>query len=101
MGTSRFAGQRLLADPAEFDNHGKEHLRYSDWFSPFLQPEIEAVMTRYLSRRRFLTSSAAGIAASTFLAGAPAFLRGRDLNNKLNIAAIGVGGRGGGNLGSV
>jgi predicted dehydrogenase len=56
---------------------------------------------RLLSRRRFLKSSAAGIAASTFLAGAPAFLRGRDLNNKLNIAAIGVGGRGGGNLGSV
>src|SRR6187455_2026068 len=59
-------------------------------------------MTRVsLSRRRFLKSSAAGIAAGAFLAGAPAFLRGRDLNSKLNIACIGVGGRGGGNLGSV
>ena len=53
------------------------------------------------SRRCFLKSSAAGIAAGAFLTGAPAFLRGRDLNSKLNIACIGVGGRGGGNLGSV
>jgi predicted dehydrogenase len=54
-----------------------------------------------LSRRRFLKSSATGIAAGAFLAGAPAFLRGRDLNSKVNIACIGVGGRGGSNLGSV
>ena len=59
-------------------------------------------MTRsQLTRRRFLKSSVSGIAAGAFLAGAPGFLRGRDLNSKLNIAAIGVGGRGGGNLGSV
>jgi predicted dehydrogenase len=47
-----------------------------------------------LSRRRFLAASAATLAA-------PAFLRGRDLNNKLNLALIGVGGRGAANLGSV
>ena len=35
------------------------------------------------------------------LAAAPALLRGQNLNNKLNIAIIGTGGRGGGNLGSV
>ncbi len=33
--------------------------------------------------------------------GAPALLRGAGLNEKLNIAIIGVGGRGGGNLGAV
>jgi len=51
-----------------------------------------------LSRRRFsklLATSALGALA------APAFLRGQNLNNKLNIAVIGVGGRGGSNLGDV
>ena len=33
--------------------------------------------------------------------GAPAFLRGRNLNDKLNIACIGVGGRGASNLAGV
>ncbi len=47
-----------------------------------------------LSRRRFLT----GILAS---ATAPAFLRAQSPNNKLNIAVIGCGGRGGSNLGGV
>jgi predicted dehydrogenase len=49
-------------------------------------------------RRAFLSSSAA-LASATF--AAPAFLHGRDLNSKLNIAVIGTGGRGGSNLGSV
>jgi predicted dehydrogenase len=35
------------------------------------------------------------------LCGAPAFLRGRNLNDKLNIACIGVGGRGASNLAGV
>src|SRR5881394_3031978 len=51
-----------------------------------------------LSRRRFsklLASSALGTLA------APAFLRGQNLNNKLNVAVIGVGGRGGGNLAEI
>ncbi len=49
-----------------------------------------------LNRRWFLQTSAA--AAATF--AAPAILRGRDLNSKLNIAVIGSGGRGGSNLGA-
>jgi predicted dehydrogenase len=55
-------------------------------------------MTEHVSRRRFMAGSA--VAASAVFA-APAILRGQDLNNKLNIAIIGCGGRGGGNMGSV
>jgi predicted dehydrogenase len=50
------------------------------------------------SRRQFgraFASSAVGVMA------APAIVRGRNLNEKLNIAMIGVGGRGGSNLGDV
>jgi predicted dehydrogenase len=50
------------------------------------------------SRRQFgraVASSAVGLIA------APAIVRGRNLNEKLNIAMIGVGGRGGSNLGDV
>jgi predicted dehydrogenase len=50
------------------------------------------------SRRQFGRVVATG-ALSTF--AAPAFLRARGLNEKLNIAAIGVGGRGASNLGDV
>jgi predicted dehydrogenase len=53
---------------------------------------------RRTSRRKFLQSSTA-LASAVF--AAPAIVSGRDLNEKLNIAAIGVGGRGGSNLGSV
>jgi predicted dehydrogenase len=49
------------------------------------------------NRRSFLKCAAA---ASTIFA-APAFLRGKDLNSKLNIAVIATGGRGGSNLSSV
>src|SRR5436190_21491120 len=52
-------------------------------------------MTRTLNRRRFLATTAASVAL------APAFLRGQNLNDKLNIAIIGAGGRGGSNLSSV
>lgn len=48
-----------------------------------------------ISRREFLGRSALG-GASLF--AAPAILRGQNLNEKLNIAAIGVGGRGGANI---
>jgi len=44
-----------------------------------------------LDRRRFLTTAAAGSAA-TF--AAPAILRGRNLNDRLDVAVIGAGGRG-------
>jgi predicted dehydrogenase len=51
-------------------------------------------MTRRLSRRKFLAAAGAAIAA-------PAFVRGRNLNDKLNMALVGVGGRGASNLAGV
>ncbi len=51
-----------------------------------------------ISRRSFLRSSAIVAGAAI---GAPAIVRGQNLNNLLNIALIAVGGRGGGNLQSV
>lgn len=51
-----------------------------------------------MTRRSFLVSSALA-AGGTVLA--PAVVRGQNLNEKLNIALIGVGGRGGGNLQAV
>src|SRR5688572_167296 len=51
-----------------------------------------------LTRRRF--SHRLALAASSLVA-APAILRGQNLNNKLNVAVIGAGGRGGGNLSEV
>src|SRR5262245_26360369 len=53
---------------------------------------------RSLTPRRFLKSSAD---AGAFLLKAPAFLRGKNLNEKLNIAVTGSGGRGASNLQSV
>jgi len=50
------------------------------------------------SRRQF-GRTVAGVAAGVF--AAPAVVRGRNLNEKLNIAAIGVGGRGAANLDGV
>jgi predicted dehydrogenase len=52
-----------------------------------------------LTRRRFHQATVA-VAAST-LFSAPAVLRGRNLNEKLNIAVIATGGRGGSNLNDV
>ena len=52
------------------------------------------VTNERLSRRRFLNWAAAGGAALA----APAIIRGRDLNDKLNLAIIGAGGRGADNL---
>jgi predicted dehydrogenase len=46
-----------------------------------------------LNRRRFLGASA--WATGALAVGAPALLRGQNLNNKLNIGIIGCGGRGG------
>ncbi|WP_435006101.1 Gfo/Idh/MocA family protein [Tundrisphaera lichenicola] len=51
-----------------------------------------------VTRRQF-TRSVAGSAVGLF--AAPAFLRARNLNEKLSIAVIGVGGRGGSNLQNV
>jgi predicted dehydrogenase len=55
-------------------------------------------MTRPLTRRRF---TRALFTAAGAIATAPAFLRGQNLNNKLNVAIIGSGGRGASNLESV
>ncbi|MDC0935971.1 Gfo/Idh/MocA family oxidoreductase [Pirellulales bacterium] len=49
-----------------------------------------------VDRRGFLKNSVAvGVGATL---GAPAVVRGRNLNEKLNIAVVGVGGRGGSNM---
>jgi predicted dehydrogenase len=53
--------------------------------------------TRRVSRRTFHKASAAAVATLA----APRFLRARNANDKLNIAIIGSGGRGGANLGGV
>lgn len=45
-----------------------------------------------LSRRHFLQQS--GLGAGGLLLGAPAIVRGQDLNSKINVACIGVGGKG-------
>lgn len=54
---------------------------------------------RSVSRRTFLRSSAIVAGAATL--GVPAILHGESPNERLNIAIIGAGGRGGGNLAAV
>jgi predicted dehydrogenase len=51
-----------------------------------------------ISRRRFASILATGFGSA---AVAPAILRGQNLNEKLDVAVIGAGGRGGSNLSSV
>ena len=51
-----------------------------------------------LSRRQFTRTL---LTAAGAISIAPACLRGQNLNNKLNIAIIAAGGRGGGNMGAV
>ena len=57
------------------------------------KPSVYRSGTSRLNRRRFLKSSTA--TATTLFLSAPAFLRGKGLNEKLNIAGVGVGGQGG------
>ena len=45
-----------------------------------------------IDRREFIKTSS--LAAGAFAFGAPAFLRGQNLNSKLNIACVGIGGKG-------
>jgi hypothetical protein len=61
-----------------------------------MTPKISAPMqpTR-LTRREFVGRT---LATAGVIAGAPAFLRGQNLNSKLNIAFIGCGGRGNASL---
>jgi predicted dehydrogenase len=54
---------------------------------------------RFHFTRRQFAKSVAGAAVGGL--AAPALLRGQNLNDKLNIAIIAAGGRGGGNMGSV
>ena len=63
------------------------------------KPSVDPSGVSRFNRRRFLKSST--VAAGTFLLGAPAFLRGKGLNEKLNVAIIGAGGRGAANTQSV
>ena len=56
-----------------------------------MREKIQRTSPSAATRRQFLQAT---LAAGTALCGAPAFLRGRNLNDKLNIACIGVGGRG-------
>src|SRR5262245_43428781 len=51
-------------------------------------------MSTPITRRSFLKTAA----ATGFLAGAPAYVRGRDLNSKIDVAVVGCGGRGGANM---
>jgi predicted dehydrogenase len=67
--------------------------------SPAATHDTAEASTPPVSRRRFLQTTAVAAGAATF--AAPALLRGRNLNEKLNIAVIGTGGRGGSNLNSV
>src|SRR3954454_2677882 len=55
-------------------------------------------MKSNINRRQFGRSI---LGATAGVIVAPAFVRGQNLNNKLNIAIIGAGGRGGSNMGSV
>src|ERR1700678_1818230 len=45
-----------------------------------------------IDRREFIKTSS--LAAGALVFGAPAFLRGQNLNSKLNIACVGIGGKG-------
>jgi len=59
----------------------------------------ETTESHTVSRRSFLQSSA--VAAGAAVLGAPAILHGASPNEKLNVAVIGAGGRGGSNMGAV
>ena len=64
--------------------------------SPKTKPSTH--QSEHLTRRRF-TKAVAGAAIGTI--AVPSLLQGKNLNDKLNIAVIGAGGRGGANAGSV
>lgn len=54
-------------------------------------------MSSPITRRSFLQTTA----AAGFVAVAPNYVRGRDLNSKIDVAVVGCGGRGGGNMSEV
>src|SRR5664279_1012887 len=58
-------------------------------------PSMKAPETKLLSRidrREFIKTSS--LAAGALAFGVPALLRGQNLNSKLNIACVGIGGKG-------
>ena len=61
-------------------------------------PSTRPTSLARLTRRQFTGSV---LAATAGVLAAPGYVRGLNLNSKLNVAAIAVGGRGGGNLGEV
>jgi len=63
-----------------------------------MRQNIRRIISSSPTRRQVLQAT---VVAGTGLLGAPAFLRGRNLNNKVDIACIGVGGRGASNLAGV
>ena len=58
----------------------------------YLQDIMQPKETNRLSRRQFIRLGGAGAAAVTF--GVPYLLRAKDVNGKLNVAFIGLGGQG-------
>ena len=58
---------------------------------PSLKAPETAVLSR-VDRREFIKTSS--LAAGTFAFGVPTLLRGQNLNSKLNVACIGIGGKG-------
>ena len=61
-------------------------------------PSRQPSRTRSIKRRAFLRVATTGVVSAL---AAPAFLHGKNVNEKLDIAIIGSGGRGGSNLRSV
>lgn len=59
--------------------------------------DLPADQAAGVSRRQFIQRASLTSFATLAMAGAPAIVRGRHLNDKLNIAIIGAGGRGGAN----
>ena len=65
---------------------------------PSTASEGRQAASRRTGRRNFLKSSAAAGVATFAM---PSIVRGRNLNERMNVAVIGAGGRGGSNLGAV
>jgi Oxidoreductase family, NAD-binding Rossmann fold/Oxidoreductase family, C-terminal alpha/beta domain len=57
-----------------------------------LSPNLSEVVLSRVARREFIKTSSLAVGALAF--GAPALVRGQHLNSKLNIACIGIGGKG-------
>ena len=63
-----------------------------------MKKRIKSTRERQITRRELVGGA---LAAAGVITGVPAFLRGQNLNNKLNIAMIACGGRGGANMNAV